>query len=89
MFRISLTSPANDEVSVREALDDLSPRCTESGGKLANEVYNSEVELANHGITETPTQFMANTKASVPASATPTRCADIMAAVILLTEKGR
>ena len=57
---------------------------------LANEVYNSTVDLRKHGVSETPAAVLGRLKTAVKglgSRATPTNCGEILAAYLVLRER--
>lgn len=61
-------------------------KCTEGAIQLAGEVQAAYADLQRHQLTETYPQLVSHLNRSLPASAAPTRCADIIAAYLVLRE---
>jgi hypothetical protein len=84
------TSDSVNTHLVATDLKRLRSSCREPPVHLANEAYNSVVDLRKHGISETPaavlTHLMTVVKGLGP-RATPTNCGEILAAYLILRER--
>jgi hypothetical protein len=70
------------------ALSRVWPKCRESRHKVAVEVFNTKRVLRHDGYRYSNLSLLRGLYAAIPWSVAPTRCAGVLAALVVVLEKG-
>lgn len=65
----------------------LRGKCNEGAVELADELTTAYRDLQSHGLTETYASLVANLNHSIPLSAAPTECDQVIAAYLTIRER--
>jgi hypothetical protein len=69
-------------------LNRVKPKCRESRYRIAALVWSTKRVLRNDGYRYSNLALLRGLNRAVPSSITPTRCSDMLAAMVVLIEKG-